>query len=143
MRFRKLRFALSAACGIAATLLCGLWLRSYERMDWLGVHCEERSFTAWSGTGAINFSTNGREAAHWDFYVRSRGRQPDDGRLNALTFIWNTDVNLLVLVVPHWFLAAILILVAAALPLRFSLQTLLVATTLITLLMGAAVWTAA
>jgi hypothetical protein len=33
MRFRKLRIALSVACGIACVLLIVLWVRSYSKVD--------------------------------------------------------------------------------------------------------------
>jgi hypothetical protein len=112
-------------------------------MDWVTLHCNSNSLAATSLTGAINLSFQHQEAAGLENKFGSRQIPAEDRhRYSALTFLWNTDINLEVLVVPHWFLAAILVLAAACPPTRFSLRTLLIATTLVAMVLGLIVWVA-
>ena len=110
-------------------------------MDWITLSCNSTSLAATSLTGAINFSLQHREAAGRENKVGSRQIPIEDmHRYSAITFLWNTDKNLEVLVIPHWFLAGMLLFATAFLPTRFSLRTLLFVTTLVAVVLGVIVW---
>jgi hypothetical protein len=126
MRFRKLRIAFSATCGIACLLLIVLWVRSYS------IH---RQF-AWPGgidevsdQGYVTFVRIDQDD------LREMMRNPETERMGKATRILRA---------PYWSL----VLVSAALAIgpwlryRFSLRTLLIATTLAAVVLGLIVWAA-
>ncbi len=161
MRFRKLRIAFSATCLVACVLLIVLWIRSYSVVDsvctgWRGVPynvsiCGEygrldislREYDITPGTranplfywhdqSAIEPNTivrdldGGIPGRSWFRFI-PRGRYDDAG-----------------LIIPLWF-PPLLMVMLIALPWvrwsnRFSLRTLLIATTLIAVLLGLVVW---
>jgi hypothetical protein len=119
MRFRKLRIAWSVGCGIVAVLFCVLWV-------WSHFHPYLEHFyssTNWrlgilNGEGWVAFNL-----------VREDGSGEPSGMIEG----------------PHW-LMIFLAVVAAPVPWllsnRFSLRTLLIATTLIAVVLGLIVWLA-
>jgi hypothetical protein len=108
---------------------------------WIALYCGSNSLAASSLTGAINFSFQHGPAAGRENKVGSRQISAEDtARFNALTFLWNTDVDSEVLVVPHWCLAVVLILGAAFWPTRFSLRTLIIGMTLVAVVLGVIVY---
>ena len=147
MKFRKLRIAWTAICGIACLLLIVLWVRSYWRLDMLQV-------TLVSGNKAILMSCQGAMRLSCRSAILVSGSQP----MWNLTSHPTTEVIIAKpdsvfgfqakrtaggysMTAPHWFP----ILLAAPLAIapwirqrarRFSLRTLLVATTLVAVVLG-------
>jgi len=142
MRHRNLRIALSAFCGLACVLLLALWYRSYWTLDLIN-RCDSRHImtTIGSQMGTVYF-------AHFDAYEAYKGTgnsyathgweyRTREAYALKQHFRWKRGSNSLSFNVPHWLPAIVAILVGAAiwLPLRFSLRTLLIATTLVAVLL--------
>ena len=153
MRFRKLRIAWSVVCGIACVLLIVLWVRSY----WWGYSLrvpttQTRALIVDSMEGNLSFvtlpsdlinpnadnfnsfrvevSNQQRDNARYPIQVReSRGAKRSMGLSSGV-------------LISDWFLAIVLASLAAIpwLRWRFSLRTLLIATTLVAVVLGLAVW---
>jgi hypothetical protein len=142
MKHRKLRIAWSVAWGIAAVLLVVLWVRSYSGVD-----------------GFLVPRTNSCGLRLASFHGRIGG-EPDD---TATEWRWLSEtVNLDgfdwvkwdratprwilkndgTISVPHWFPISIAGILSAAqwLPRRFTVRTLLIATTLVAVGLGLIVW---
>ncbi len=146
----KLRIAWSVACGIAALLLVGLWVRSYWRIDRLKggmsktsfVYCSSHWGTLTLGTAyatmadELRWRVTTREGTKVEFQeeyqkaeiIAGFGKLKDD------------DDSLVML--PHWFavVAMATLGISPLLPWRFSLRTLLIATTLVAVGLGLIVW---
>jgi hypothetical protein len=137
---RLLRVAVSAVCGIFCLLLIALWVRSYRVHDVVWGWFPFRGYLQVNSTvGDLKLIANAeqqnfkwqhstREPAvnhrHWHFNLDRESR-----------FGWWLDIT-----VPHWFLASVL-MIFTAIPWipwsnRFSLRTLLVATTLVAVVLG-------
>jgi hypothetical protein len=152
MRFRKLRIAWSVVCGLACVLLIALWVRSYWYTDDLAF----RSIVA----GRLTFFSNkGEMWLYWhadtllrviDFGSISTKYDPgfpptslgfgfirDDDLDDGLDY-WGIGF-------PQWFLSLICV-AGIAIPWlpwwskRFSLRTLLIATTFVAVVLGGIVW---
>jgi hypothetical protein len=140
MKFRKLRIAWSVTWGIVAVLLCFLWLRSFKSMDRLGGPI--------SSTRIILIaSINGHVLVNWPFHdwgyvwnMRSTSLNSKD----AWPYFVDCDFRQLPdgFAMPQWFPVLVtLFLTASPWTLsRFSLRTLLVATTLLAVVLGLIVW---
>jgi hypothetical protein len=151
LRFRKLRTAWSVFCGLAAVLIIALWARSYWRFDFLAsrnsicyldcvsnrgsMECAFRRTSQpsflFSGLNLEFASDNPFQCAY--FPIIGFG---DDGQIDGrhTWIVW----------FPHW-LAAFVAVVFAATPWtpcskRFTLRTLLMATTLVAVVLGSVVW---
>jgi hypothetical protein len=142
MRFRKLRIAWSIVGGIACVLLIALWVRSYTRSPTRGAgdrlshyDSQHRLLRVWSLQGEILFSIAERRSGRWTMHV------PQD---SVLGFGAGSNDSSSSIVIPHWFAVSAAGIFAAApwLPLRFSLRTLLIATTLVAAILGAIVYAA-
>jgi hypothetical protein len=183
MRFRKLRIAWSAMCGIACVLLIALWVRSYWWQDLYfsgvspsrhfggselttSVGTYEGMLYVWhghsenlgiNGGGELNWQVGSNTGVLWrlgayDLKLVNNTKSnwatshSDTSHLSR-QFQWNTSSNGDTLVcVAQWFpiLCAAL---AAILPWfrwskRFSLRTLLIATTLVAVVLGLIVYAA-
>src|SRR5262245_57772750 len=127
MKHRKLRIAWSVAWGLLAVLLCVLWVRSYWAWDWLSA--PGVSFATYAGS----------------LYIELGDREPwgitTTDLLSNTILVVHEETTLGFLVRPSslylgmWFLV-LMTTSAAALPWmrwskRFSLRTLLIATTLV------------
>ena len=125
-RFRKLRIAWSVAWGIAAVLLVVLWVRSYVVYDRVVVHYPSglEWFIAYSNKGVYIVSTYGLLAPHLQSWSFGRTR-------------WGTVVCL-----PYSLTMLVVCAVSIApwIHYRFSLRTLLIATTLVAVGLGMIVW---
>jgi hypothetical protein len=159
---RYLRIAFSATCLIACVLLIVLWVRSYWWQDTLYVNYAGRDTPNYSGTKSVNLtSAQGRIAVfnkpmRWAPRISTNHSkisdtfQPldyTDDVGNAPSAIWfrvmrwskpsHTSVEF-----PNWFLALCFSALAMApwLRWRFSLRTLLIATTLVAVVLGLIVW---
>ena len=140
MRFRKLRIAWSVLWGLAAVLLIVLWVRSYRVADAVQWATSTGIFTATSATGVIGVSkTNhvGVQKRTWN------SLEIMHGTLRAWSV--SSDSNGTYLRFPHRWPLLIFAIFAAVpwinqLTRRFSLRTLLIATTLVAVVLGLIVW---
>jgi hypothetical protein len=159
MRFRKLRIAWSVWWGLVCVLLIVLWVRSYDKWDWLrGEVFDNIWIDARSLHGEIGFNC-GYDArspllpldwsTHSNLQVRGHWATADNGISTSLQekgilgFYFNAGKNSLHTSFPHWFPPIMVLVLAAAswLPFkRFSLRTLLIATTLVAGVLGLAVY---
>jgi hypothetical protein len=144
MRFRKLRIAWSVAWGVMAVLLVALWVRSYRTIDEVyGRIPGVADVVCSSDPGRVLFAIEDLGASlawtHWS--------QPTDGTdVPTTTFgFWAVTVSgQTYFALPHWLLILAFVLFSAApwLPWRFSLRTLLIATTLVAVVLGLVVYAA-
>jgi hypothetical protein len=151
MRFRKLRIAWSVVCGIVCLLLIVLWVRSYwwydaEVLRLRGDHVIQID----SKQGGVRFLTFPRvfgtilakgHSSRWVGYEPLSTDQAmlDFGREKVA---YGPNENWWAYQAPHWFVALLSATLAAApwIPYCFSLRTLLIATTLVAVLLGAVIY---
>jgi hypothetical protein len=136
-KFRKVRIAFSAMCGIVCLFLIVMWVRSYGSVDALTIPCgNSRSIFIWSHPGIITIKSHPFHAT-WDARVMPRTAWPISGEWS---WYWYEGTALVRF--PYWL--PVLLSVTAApiawLGCRFSLRTLLIATTLVAALLGAIVF---
>ena len=150
MRFRKLRIAALVLCGIACVLCIALCLRSYSRLEIIAWRTPSRMFVAHSWRGVFEIdSIKGRVVFDdWKWkYISSSPVAYDDWRKARLKLLgvvepagdWTIGVPYVVLGV----FAALILLRAvrrSQFRWRYSLQTLLIGTTLFALALGTIVW---
>jgi hypothetical protein len=148
MRFRKLRIAWSVFWGVACVLLIALWVRSYWWRDLWQTYIPPKAILLLS-------SEEGQAVAHLEISDSAPGdyglglSSYDEPAYRAgwhgreFEFRWYRYPNGVEVFMPHWFIVTL----AAALGTipwirRFSLRTLLIATTLIAVVLGLAVYAA-
>jgi hypothetical protein len=150
VRFRKLRIAWSVGWGLAALLLIVLWVRSYWCVDIYGKQLSDvNGFTLLSRNGAvycaIGRSIKGQELAMdldvtWRF-ILAWINVVEAERTTSRHFVIANDGMITIVRVPDWCLLGLTTaLVAAPWIRRFSLRTLLIATTLVAVVLGAIVY---
>ena len=149
MKFRKLRIAWSVACGIACVLLIALWVRSYWCADVIDIPRSKYLVevgSEYGKIGIVKFDDPSISAGRWEFV--SEDPRPPGGDVwlwpTLLGFARPVTPGMSAIVVPHWFLV-LQFASAGALPRlqgfqRFSLRTLLIATTLVAVVLGLIVW---
>jgi hypothetical protein len=160
---RKLRIAVSVFFGLLTVALCVLWVRSFSRYEQLGTQTARDGAAvptvveSWRGQLWFVWPEHGVSATKWfydstppEIYFHttdlSEVWRPKDTFGFAMRYAPELPVGggRLGVAVPHWFLVAVLIAIAAAPWVRwykrFSLRTLLIATTLVAVLLGLAVW---
>ncbi len=146
---RYVRIVFSATCLIACVLLIVLWVRSYWRNDVcsIGVHSsQELGFDSiWGELGLLTMpktlGTNGWHVASYPiepdttFPILKEDMTPID---STFGFRFIASANMSAAFIPYWFLTLLSAILATApwLPRRFSLRTLLIATTLIAVVLG-------
>ena len=149
MRFRKLRIAWSVLCGIACVLLIVLWVRSYWWWDTVqGPLLDGVQFSAGSHHGRLAIGTDAFEIAQSTelgatkcaIVLRNSRYFKQDYSIGFAFF--HSDGSWAIHI-PHWF--AIDGLAHSSRPhpwlrWRFSLRTLLIATTLVAVVLGLIVW---
>lgn len=140
MKHRKLRIVWLVAWGLVAVMLCLLWVRSYSFQERISVPMT-RSY--WieciSEIGTIDFIWRYWGTPGWDAYSHPLREQ----QLNLWGY-WGFDAESFrggsALMLPYWFLAGVLLCSAigpwVSAPRRYSLRTLLIATTLIAVGLG-------
>jgi hypothetical protein len=147
-RFRKLRIAWSVGWGVVAVLLCVLWVRSYwqvEHIFWNG-RAKYFGISIYPGEVTLERADTIFMPLGWSrvvFPIRDNDWTSDDEPRTVLGFGWEAEDNSKTAYIPFWFLTltgiALAILPAAAVK-RFSLRTLLIATTLFAVVLGIIVW---
>jgi hypothetical protein len=149
MRYRKLRIAWSVFWGIATVLLIVLWMRSYgtwDRCFWTGKY-HGRQLNSMLGHVMLVVAELPKQTV--PFYI---ARTPIEDRFktsfdkNVLGFYFEHSPRVLRIEVPFWSILLVSITTGAASWIRwkwrFSLRTLLIATTLVAVVLGLAVyWT--
>jgi hypothetical protein len=154
-RFRKLRIAFFATCGIACVLLCVLWVRSYWWLD--TAHCPLRSprmFIVTSYQGRLSVYAGGPHVGRTGWFPSGWGRDstsvrnlsPRRGTRPKPNWAYDhNDGYGRYILFPHWLLALVMCATAAAfgvrsIPKRFSLRALLIATTVVALGLGLVIY---
>ena len=156
----NLRVAWSVACGVVAVLLCVLWVRSQSIYDAIGRHSKSSMYYSLSSQyGHITFVKGNNPnitTAGVNYSIGHKALEPFVGspsepKLSGLMGLhWYSSHGTrafreFILAIPHWF-AFLLSATAAAVPwvrqitFRFSLRTLLIATTLVAAALGLIVW---
>jgi hypothetical protein len=163
MKYRKLRIALSTLCGIACVLLVVLWARSYRWCDVVKLQLPWRRIYFVSAHGEVRCEVGARRVSYWFQgssmtpsgpaelnLTRSKipaSKDPDLRPPRSTSFLGFRLPNkqfLPIPVIPHWFIillgSAFVALNIRPYTLRFSLRTLLIATTLVAVGLGLIVW---
>jgi hypothetical protein len=137
---KYLRIAVTALSLTACVLLIALWLRSCNTSDTLlGRIDHYRSFSLDSSEGAIILIVHETEDDEWQFHSivhppGMKGYRESRWRFSNKILPWGWFV-----VAPHWFFVAAFAILGIAFwrpPRRFSLRTLLIATTLVAVALG-------
>jgi hypothetical protein len=147
MRFRKLRIAWSVFCSIAGVLLIVLWVRSYWKCDVIyRINPSKAQTTIGSNCGTLYVTTDIRpmrfgNATGQDWIIKTLLELPPDRQHLVL---WLHTTEEFQAGVSHWFIIMPAGALAAApwIRWRFSLRTLLIATTLVAVVLGLAVYAA-
>jgi hypothetical protein len=149
MKYRKLRIAWSVAWGIAALLFVMLWVRSYHHYDFASHNFfGRRGFIVESirGVGFVKYVPGAIVVNGYGSSVPERSRIPAGTFAKGTWGGFNFSIHPsgLIFAVPFWFLALIAIVFAIGPWIRtvrrFSLRTLLIATTLVAVVLGLIVW---
>jgi hypothetical protein len=153
MKFRKLRIAWSITCGIVCLLLIVLWVRSYRSTDVFPLRpfciSTDGRLVIWlkeydvpfggSGLRTIDLSSGSLLYASRVIDTEPFEVEPFSSRTG---FHLEHDNRRTVIQLPYWFLT-LLFAATAGLPgirWRFTLRTLLIATTLVAVVLGLIVW---
>jgi hypothetical protein len=156
---RKLRIAFSAVCGIVCLFLVVLWVRSYWWRDYAYVRIissatQDTYYDASSVQGGVTILAADYPIQPSHSRLRAGKTRPSASRwptgltpqFSAMGFAALRDGVRMrrYLTVPHWFLVSLIGSLAVGpwirqLHWRFSLRTLLIATTLVAVVLGLAV----
>ena len=152
MKYRKLRIAWSVAWGIVAVLLCVFWVRSvsFSRDESVWIYTPRGGVTLVNLYGKAILKVAIRAGAVPNVVTgmqSSVNPQPElsfYGMKFYAGFLLRRGSNNFDLFMPYWFLTLLSLSLAplAWLHRRFSLRTLLIATTLVALALGLIVWAA-
>jgi hypothetical protein len=150
---RYLRIAFSATCLIACVLLIALWVRSYWRYDQVSGPLTNPSLLVLrSSAGDLTIRAAGdpytRQSLGSDWLIKS-GSQGINSQFwtdFARTLVYFHRISNNGIVLPHWFPIVGFTVLAVApwikCSRRFSLRTLLIATTLVAAMLGLIAWAA-
>jgi hypothetical protein len=142
MRFRKLRIAWSVLWGVLAVLLCVLWVRSYAHSDLVDVPFgSSKSFRITIDPGMI-WTAKIDMPSEWNFESEPVSRKHELlASIYRHGFAFSGADSEFAIALPFWLYVIFSILVGSLswIP-RFSLRTLLIATTLLALIMGLVVY---
>jgi hypothetical protein len=146
MKYRKLRIAWSVAWGLAAALLIVLWVRSYWWAEEIDIRQSLRISSAGCANGELFLAINPVPVTirgGWSFRhdPASRAEPPPGESIPAFYFSIQGGFTL---VVPFWFTALSAAVCAtlsqARWSKRFSLRTLLIATTVVAIGLGLVIY---
>lgn len=147
----RLRIAVSVFLGLMIVALAVLWVRSYWKADFINIERAPIRYVAGSAFGSIAFSIQTPPNAPFPFVLSFESlAATEDGRKQFESFgrfgfaRLNTSYERMI-AMPTWLPIASLVAfgIATWLPFsrRFSLRTLLIATTVIAIVLGLVVWT--
>jgi hypothetical protein len=161
MKYRKLRIAWSAVCGILCLLLIALWVRSYWWVDnfigpsqgayrfgvassdgWLTIRyrngiLDPKAFPNWK---LKSTSAAAMEKVYKQMEASIKGTPGATFSRPARKFGWKDDWGFQF---PYWLPVAsvgVLVTVSWKLPWRFSLRTLLIGMTVVAVVLGLVIW---
>ena len=148
MKYRKLRIAWSVAWGVVAVLLCVLWVRSYRVGGYLRVPIGSRNFYVVAEGGEL-------EILLFQFVLDDGWayglRDPKESNVTSIADVLGFRILYVAnfysgVTLPYWAALVTCAGLAAATWTRrfskFSLRTLLIATTLVAVVLGLVVWLA-
>jgi len=145
---RRLRVAWSVFFGVLTVALCVLWVRSYWRQDDLAFITPNSMAVEIESScgylmGFVVHDSSGLTVPKT--YRNSKALPSKPTSAHQQRFGWNVGASVTRLGFPDWFLSAIFAALAALpwlshLPFRFSLRTMLIATTLIAVALGLLTW---
>jgi hypothetical protein len=150
MKHRKLRIAWSVGWGIVAVLLVALWMRSFKEfiVGYNGPKLGSVVIGVGCTPGVLSFGVTD-SGVNQPWSVRRIDEESYKGLFGSTTLPWSRlwgtfSINGDGLIVPYWF-ASFFALAMSTIPWirfsnRFSLRTLLIATTLIAFMLGLIVW---
>jgi hypothetical protein len=139
---RKLRIAASVFFAVATVALCVLWVRSYWWADSIGDSRQPIYFTSIRGQIHAQFAMSAFKEPYLHNWGSLYGSREDEYAVKG--FRLRLSQRSCIADLPYWSIA-IALGTAALLPwltVRFSLRTLLIATTLVALVLGLGVWAA-
>jgi hypothetical protein len=150
MKYRKLRIAFSAVCGVLFLLLIALWVRSYWRYDFVYVNNPEPWDIELTSIDGVFGASNYVSIQRWDWLSLDApelippGSDEFSDQLRVWNFSWYEMGGAQFVTVPYWFVVVSTIAVGSLpwLCLRFSLRTLLIATMVIAVVLGLAIYAA-
>jgi hypothetical protein len=147
MRFRSLRIVWWNVCGIACVLIVLLWVRSYSIRDSALWQRENFGAEINSIKGHVVLFLALRAFGEGPVRINHNNITPDDEarvKHGILGFFYFRERDPAGIHIPFWFLALVVIAVAAVVPWiwprRFSLRRLLIATTLVAVVLGLVVY---
>jgi hypothetical protein len=157
MKFRKLRIIWTVFCGIACVLLLVLWVRSYWWIDYINAPGRFQITSVSQGRLIITRYPPDYSIPSWYlFSSQSTGDSEADDWVETVNFLGfglgmglygtgNLPEATSIAFVHYWFVVMLFALLTACpwLPWwskRFTLRTLLLATTLIAVVLGLIVW---
>ena len=138
MRFRKLRIAWSVVWGVAAVLLVVLWVRSYWFCDSGETFTGARLVAIFSMYGKIQYVNLAADISG-ESNIDFKSSPVDERHKPKPGFRWKHTPRLTLAEIPYWFVE-LLFAILVAVPWingsrRFSLRTLLIATTLVAIVL--------
>jgi hypothetical protein len=145
MRYRKLRIAWSVVWGLAAVLLIVLWVRNYWVVDELTAPVTTQHFiTSGSVPGAVAIGW-GKGTRNWKIIQPLTQDWRDATGDDVPSPVWfgvTRRGGFVAVWMPSWFLILVFAMLAAApwIRWRFSLRTVLIATTLVAVALGLIVY---
>jgi hypothetical protein len=150
MKYRKLRIAWSVAWCVVAVLLCVLCVRSYQLInarnlqvgDFKCFKSGEHRICFCSEQGRIYVGIRGLDAAGITMHILDSAENPvSQGFLGFISYFTAREKTVRM---PHWFIALSITMLASVPWIRwskrFSLHTLLIATTLVSVVLGLIVY---
>jgi hypothetical protein len=144
---RYLRIAFSATCLIACVLLIALWARSYTwgesyTWDFGQAYCSASYLRGAIVVRSLDASHRGDLTTGYGWGRAPRQRLDETFPVHFYGFYFRKASGDLTLIVPMWFLIIVSISCAAApwLAWKFGVRTLLIATTVVAVVLGIAVW---
>jgi hypothetical protein len=148
MRYRKLRIAWSVAWSVASVLLIGLWGRSYWWLDGATLTRSAGKLTMTSFNGSVDLSLTAFDRPAVNDFTWTLGHRPDQDLADWFAkrpwFVWVGNATWTNVALPYWAVSLPTATLAVAPWIqwskRFSLRTLLIATTLIAVVLGIIVW---
>ena len=147
MKYKKLRIAWSVLCGVVCLLLIGLWVRCYWRWDGITYFDGPSSFGCESEWGRLLPYSQSLppQSGKWLVFSKDIGGATPQSPQPAFRLV--RYPGYFSICIPYWFPTAMAVALAAVPWLlrwsnRFSLRTLLIATTVVAVVLGAIVWLA-
>ncbi len=135
MKHPKLRIAWSVVWGSVAVLLVALWVRSYACLD--SVHARTHNVVSANGTVYFDCGITWAKSVRISRYLPFQSELTSSRSETAHATPTAAQVR-----VPHWTLVTCIAAIGATslISYRFSLRTLLIATTFIAVGLGLIVW---